>query len=1165
MVPHRLSITLFLDWLRNGQAGFEASDQQYLAAQTLIEAAVMSDCRVAPSVTEWKTLLAPVLCSSQAQQSEFYELFTEWFERAQAIPSQVIPDEKKSEKRIAARDRWLYILSFLALSLVAVWAVHYVLPKPSPNLAVRSKKGQPRPAATPETSDVVQMRVESHTGPVPNVSFQHHGKSGLVDNGGQLSLPRYPKSDFVMITAPNMEPYVASYPQSDGVANMVTAQPVRLPNPVDEFLGVHRHMIRIASVSLPLILLSLWLIQQWRRWLELRRWNSIPQPKMSRFGNSQQLQALFRGSDIRRIATALRRRRPEISSELDPTSTVEQTCREAGFFKPVYARWTSEPEYLFIGGRKNMSDQQARYQDELISHLRGQDISIQRYYFHTDPSNCSDQEGVVYSLTELSVMHPTHELWLAAEPSECVDPVSGELKPWCSALENWNERTLFAYSSAPPLPGIPAVEPTRHGLEQLVGLTDKQLNVTPFPPLIRSAEDWWVQRAEPIEAQTPRLDTQLEMYLGEDGYLLLQSCAVYPALAWNITRTLAEDLVAATKCEDVLAKLAALPWFRHGIMPDWMRIRLLRQLGANEDKVRTALRRYLDKAIVQTLGRHETLDIVPGRPPAKLRGTALEDTVFLSFVSKQRLDKLSLKAPEKWRKLLRDSLSLRIGIAVISVLLFWVFLGKLMTDVRARLAVHPGPIVKVSQPQDQYVKDLYTVARSIEARPDLNAAKSTQPDLLLYSAIASNLSAVQNPMPDLTAARTNMRAVPTRDAAPGMVVLIAGRPQMIEAVASERARIFQTGWTNFNELGTVYELSQPILVASDSANPHSVEQPGHSPVSHVHMNNATSGNATITDRSAPPATIVSNDSAESLASVTVSSPQAFQTAQRELQDGVAGFRFGANYTTINALLDPPFPDNGYQGLQVAEEFPSKEVRYMWRRLADLRSDPAFAQYFSLLQPFAECFQSTNESYVVFLFQDNKLIRVSSRFFDDCPTRPELFEKFVNSLGLSLKMPSNTTDVTIDNIGAASILWKPGSSGDLLDIYNTGSPQPLDNYDPSLPLPLSKNICTLYGEAASGSQAWNKDETCLIPDVDYLDQSFRQTDFNCCGGGANAKLTPKDIPTGIEVQVQGAYYWAVSSVALNKNKLSIHTYCGPGGPPQPGCNVRVTVIAHYKYR
>jgi len=42
--------------------------------------------------------------------------------------------------------------------------------------------------------------------------------------------------------------------------------------------------------------------------------------------------------------------------------------------------------------------------------------------------------------------------------------------------------------------------------------------------------------------------------------------------------------------EERLAKLARLPWFRYGYMPDWLREQLIKDLSlSQEDKIRTVL------------------------------------------------------------------------------------------------------------------------------------------------------------------------------------------------------------------------------------------------------------------------------------------------------------------------------------------------------------------------------------------------------------------------------------------------------------------------------------------------------------------------------------------------------------------------------------------------
>jgi uncharacterized integral membrane protein len=104
---------------------------------------------------------------------------------------------------------------------------------------------------------------------------------------------------------------------------------------------------------------------------------------------------------------------------------------------------------------------------------------------------------------------------------------------------------------------------------------------------------------------------------------------------------------------------------------------------------------------------------------------------------------------------------------------------------------------------------------------------------------------------------------------------------------------------------------------------------------------------------------------------------------------------------------------------------------------------------------------------------------------------------------------------------------------------------------------TKDACHFYGQADS-PPAWNKDDSCIIPEVEHLDRSFRQTDFVCCGGGATANTTSADIPPGLEIVVTGAHYWSVYAPQLSGDRLTLHTYCGP-----PNCNVNVYVKAHYK--
>jgi hypothetical protein len=114
-----------------------------------------------------------------------------------------------------------------------------------------------------------------------------------------------------------------------------------------------------------------------------------------------------------------------------------------------------------------------------------------------------------------------------------------------------------------------------------------------------------------------------------------------------------------------------------------------------------------------------------------------------------------------------------------------------------------------------------------------------------------------------------------------------------------------------------------------------------------------------------------------------------------------------------------------------------------------------------------------------------------------------------------------------------------------------------------PLRYDKTLCAFYGEANQGSNAWNKDEVCPVPERTKLDTDFHQGDFNCCGGGAGSSMTNASIPTGLEIKVDGGHYWSVDRGSFQSDVYKLHTYCGPEPAPGPGCNVKVKIIGHYR--
>lgn len=120
----------------------------------------------------------------------------------------------------------------------------------------------------------------------------------------------------------------------------------------------------------------------------------------------------------------------------------------------------------------------------------------------------------------------------------------------------------------------------------------------------------------------------------------------------------------------------------------------------------------------------------------------------------------------------------------------------------------------------------------------------------------------------------------------------------------------------------------------------------------------------------------------------------------------------------------------------------------------------------------------------------------------------------------------------------------------------------------------ESLARLYGEAPQGGAAFQADVPLLLPEGLKIDFSYQQTDLHCCGGGATSTATPTGTPRGFRLIVDGGYYWSVpvnphlepvnwdySTGVVTQWKLVVPMYCGPGGRPEPGCNIKVDV--YYK--
>jgi outer membrane protein OmpA-like peptidoglycan-associated protein len=758
-------LTEFLDFLRSGISGFETGDEQHLAALFLLEGiAARGQTPRAPS--GWRTILAPVLCSSPAQQELFYQLFDQWLanppEPPPPPPPPPPPEGNGDAKALKRFDRLRW---WIAASVVVIFGVlgyrgyqgwkqiHSVpgtnLPHQKqnlPNQLVNTGSNCATPGCASDAPQITFTIHDAQNRPVAGATVYYAGNRALTTADGAVTLDRNrnPDSHYLLIIMAGYLPALSQIKKQNQTITVASLPAGQLEPVWRSILIAHALLARFLVLFSLGIGVLLWMIHLLRRRLELKKWAGPLEERMRSLSASIASHKVFRASDIRALATGLRRRRHEESPDLDVAGTIERTARNAGLFTPAYARRTAEPDYLFLGERMNLRDHQARLHDELVARLRDHDVKLQRFYFQSDPRICTDSKGTPLPLSEIVAAFSDHEVWLAIDSDRCMNVITGLPHRWWSTLERWHDRTLLTSSPPDTVLEVRAVAPTRSGIASLIEEGPEQPELrSQFPALLRPGAQEWLDRSGPPPALLARLIAQLQLYLGPQGYLLLQACAVYPAIAWNITITLAENLLPAAARDLSLERLVALPWFRHGMMPDWLRVRLVSRLGDREVEVRSAIRRYLDTPTRSGSLKEETLDIVPGKPRARRRLSApLQDHVYLSFAQGRKLDKLSVEAPPRWRQFLRDSILLRAAAGALVLGLTWFATGQMI----ARLHLNTLPFKPGS-----YADLLYQVATAEEGRQAQGGLQA----ILSNSQIVADLLDKQDPI-HLTSERVNI-------------------------------------------------------------------------------------------------------------------------------------------------------------------------------------------------------------------------------------------------------------------------------------------------------------------------------------------------------------------------------------------------------------------------
>lgn len=443
---------------------------------------------------------------------------------------------------------------------------------------------------------------------------------------------------------------------------------------------------------------GLWIWYQDRRFIA--RGTADEEPVHQKIPVKRYLESVVPSVHFKPALKALRRRVQAPSAEVDVNRTIETALNRNKWVEFIYRQRQVLPEYVVFVERKSQQDHQARFVQEVLQRLAADGVWLHLYEFSDDPRLCFPlgRKDSPLRLQDLLMRYHNARALVFSGTGELIDPIDGNLREWIDQLAFWRDRAILTpdpispeLSDALKKRGI-AISPL--GLDSLASLVtvfESQRYPAywraqrPLPEPLVDRPTRWLGKIPPPEEEIDKLLTDLKYeYLDEAGFYWLCALAVYPELRWEITIYLGKNLIdergGALLEQNRLLRLARLPWLRHSYLPDWLRLRLINRLDAQQNKSTRAVLADLfdpDKgagdfaleiARATPKSRLERLKKLVRARFRKARADSPErDYIFVKFLTGSENQKLGLTLPGQLRQAFAPP-PLRVSGAVVGVL-----------------------------------------------------------------------------------------------------------------------------------------------------------------------------------------------------------------------------------------------------------------------------------------------------------------------------------------------------------------------------------------------------------------------------------------------------------------------------------------------------------------
>lgn len=588
------------------EADFEVGTEQYVAACDVLVRFTGTSHLL--SSLELRATFAGIFCTNPTEQNRFPEIFDPWYRSLQVVskaeaPPPQGPAQPPTWLGLSRVDRfraWAVsaVLCFLVLG-VLVW--RFLSPVEEVPIQVEKPQAETRqPPPTPRTTS---------------------------------SFPRTPSEP--IIPPPTYRPLWAKFGQ-------------------EAWVGVCS-------------LWGLWVVAR----LALRQ--TVLTRRRQRPGEQIRLESLrlagaqgslFSTSALSDTWRHLRKFRTLPSSQLNERATIDRTLDAGGYFRPVYRERQVPPAYLLLIDRRHGEDHAAAMATELEAALRREQIVCTTFDYHEDPRYCRlpGESAAARGPATLAGVYGDRTLLLAGDGDSLFDAETGRPKPWMQEFGRFEQKHLLTTDPAwcqhdrmddLMQIGLHVLPLTTEGLAQfrrgVQTMGEDDPRDVPLPQRFAVSPASWLEEHALARSTERAVLLELKEYLGAEGFLLLSATAAYPGIYWQLTRTLDTQLGLAGVDRGLrLRKLARLPWYRYGRMPDGIRVAILRSLDRmNRRRISDAYHALLEhrtqdplqlpvavpdwtkaraalREMVQVSERHEPLgdrvfaDVIRGRKPRML-------------------------------------------------------------------------------------------------------------------------------------------------------------------------------------------------------------------------------------------------------------------------------------------------------------------------------------------------------------------------------------------------------------------------------------------------------------------------------------------------------------------------------------------------------------------